>query len=182
MRGRHECPRSCLFRPEVGKAAARGRRRAFARFGPVGGVLAFMLVSGGPDWQPRKPTHITSITATPNVLWPPNSKMVSISLNVGVTGDPTPICQISSVASSESSTTPGELEWLITGPLSLSLRADRAGFGPGRVYKCRGRRRTARGRPALPAVIRRPNGVRQSSKSGQAHTHTVTRPINDSGP
>ena len=80
------------------------------------------------------PPSITSLTATPSVLWPPNHKKVSVSLNIASAGDPFPTCQISSVVSSEPSTKPGDVEWVITGPLSLSLEADRAGSGPGRAY------------------------------------------------
>lgn len=81
-----------------------------------------------------QPPSITSLTATPNVLWPPNHKMVSVSLHVAATGDPVPTCQISSVLSSEGGTVPGEREWVVTGPLTVDLRADRAGHGGGRVY------------------------------------------------
>ena len=77
---------------------------------------------------------VTSLTATPSVLWPPNHKMIPVSVTVTATGYPSPACQISSIVSSESSTKPGQVEWALTGPLSADLRAERAGAGPGRLY------------------------------------------------
>jgi hypothetical protein len=83
---------------------------------------------------PAIPPSITSLTATPDVLWPPNRKMVPVSLAVSATGSPTPVCQISSVSSNEPIVVPGETDWAVTGPLALDLRAERLGSGDGRVY------------------------------------------------
>ena len=60
-------------------------------------------------------------------------QMVSVTIGVTVTddSDPSPACEISSVTSSEPS---AASDWSVTGPLSLSLRADRNGLGPGRIY------------------------------------------------
>ena len=79
------------------------------------------------------PPKISVLTATPDVLWPPNGRMVSVTIGVTVTddSDPSPACQISSVTSNEPS---AASDWSVTGPLSLSLRADRNGLGPGRIY------------------------------------------------
>jgi probable HAF family extracellular repeat protein len=87
-------------------------------------------------WHVRQPPTITSVTATPNVLWPPNHKMVRVAVTVDAldeSGD-APVCRITTVRSSEPIWVPGETDWIITGPLSVSLRAERAGAGPGRVY------------------------------------------------
>lgn len=82
---------------------------------------------------------ITVATATPGSLWPPNHKMVPIALTVEATDatDPAPVLQILSVSSNQpvngtgdGDTTP---DWVITGPLSLQLRAERAGSRE-RVY------------------------------------------------
>lgn len=80
------------------------------------------------------PPTITSVTAAPNVLWPPNHKMVPVSLQVSATGDPSPECRINSVRSNEASVTPGEDEWVAAGTLTVNLRAERADSGNGRVY------------------------------------------------
>lgn len=76
---------------------------------------------------------ITSVTATPNVLWPANDKMVPVSLTVGVTdnSDPAPVCQLTDVTSNEAAAEP---DWQSTGPLTLDLRAQRFGMGTGRIY------------------------------------------------
>jgi hypothetical protein len=87
------------------------------------------------------PVRITSLQATPSVLWPPNQKMVPVSLSVTTSGGGGPIsCMIASVSSSEPVDPDGD--WQFTGnpgDLTLSLRAarlgTRVGTGNGRVYK-----------------------------------------------
>jgi hypothetical protein len=84
----------------------------------------------------RAPVTINSLTATPGILWPPNHKMVPVSITVDATdGTATaPTCSISAVHSNEASTIPGETDWMVTGPLALNLRSERLGFGAGRFY------------------------------------------------
>jgi hypothetical protein len=83
--------------------------------------------------------EITVATATPSSLWPPNHKMVSIALTVEATDavDPSPSIQIVSVSSNQpiNGTGDGDTapDWVITGPLSLQLRAERAGNND-RIY------------------------------------------------
>jgi parallel beta-helix repeat protein len=79
------------------------------------------------------PPAISGLTATPNVLWPPNNKMASVSIGLTVAddSDPAPVCQITGVTSNEPL---GADDWILTGPLSLNLRADRNGRGAGRIY------------------------------------------------
>ena len=86
-----------------------------------------------PSFPAVVPPKISALTATPDVLWPPNGKIVPVALSVTVTddSDPAPACQISSVTSNE----PLEASDVsLTAPLSLSLRADRNGLGVGRIY------------------------------------------------
>lgn len=80
-----------------------------------------------------RPPTITSVTATPDVLWPPDGRTVRVSVNVSVSddSDPAPVCRITSVTSSEPSL--GD-DWQITGAHTVDLRSERFGFGAGRVY------------------------------------------------
>lgn len=86
------------------------------------------------------PPVISSVTATPNLLWPPNHQMVPVSLAVSVTDvcDAAATCQIVSVASNEPADALGDgstaPDWQVTGALALNLRSERAGGGSGRAY------------------------------------------------
>jgi len=82
---------------------------------------------------------ISSLTATPNVLWPPNQKMTLVTLKATTEGGSgSPSCTITSVASSDPAGPDGD--WEITGNLTVLLRAERltdsetAGSTAGRVY------------------------------------------------
>lgn len=81
---------------------------------------------------------ITSVTANPNKLWPPNHKMVPVVLTVDATDNCDSVCQIVLVESNEpvnglsdGNTAP---DWVITGDLTVKLRAERSGKGNGRIY------------------------------------------------
>ena len=79
------------------------------------------------------PPVITTVTATPDVLWPPNNQMVSVSVSVGVSddSDAAPACRIIDVNDNESF---GGTGWRITGPLTVDLLAQRFGEGRERTY------------------------------------------------
>jgi hypothetical protein len=86
------------------------------------------------------PPVIESISANPDVLWPPNHKMVTVTLSVDVSdncGNGTN-CQITEVSSNEPVNGPGDgntaPDWEITGDLTVNLRAERTGKGSGRIY------------------------------------------------
>jgi hypothetical protein len=76
---------------------------------------------------------ISSVSATPNVLWPPNHKMVPVTVAVDATDNCDSACQIASVSSNEpgGKTAP---DWKITDDLTVNLRAERLGKGYGRKY------------------------------------------------
>jgi len=86
------------------------------------------------------PPTVTSITASPNVLAPPNHEMIDVTISVTATDlvDPNPVSQIVSVSSNQpiNGTGDGDLapDWIITGPLTLQLRAERAGTLGDRIY------------------------------------------------
>ena len=85
------------------------------------------------------PPAVTSIVATPSNLWPPNHKMVAVTVAVTAQDavDAAPVSRIVTVTSNQPINGPGdgntESDWEITGPLTLNLRAERAG-GADRLY------------------------------------------------
>jgi len=72
----------------------------------------------------RTRPHIVSLEASDDLLTPPNRQMVPITLTAVATDncDPSPLCRIASVTSSEPVT--GDADWRITGNLTLDLRAE----------------------------------------------------------
>jgi hypothetical protein len=85
------------------------------------------------------PPQIDSITASPAQISPANHKLVPVTISVAATDhcDPAPVSRIISVASNEplapasNSSSP---EWVITGPLTLELKADNNSDGTTRIY------------------------------------------------
>lgn len=88
------------------------------------------------------PPVVSSITASPSKLWPPNHQMVAVTVTVVATDDtdPNPVSQIVSVSSNQPVNGTGdgdqEPDWEITGALTLNLRSERSGNDPTavRVY------------------------------------------------
>jgi YD repeat-containing protein len=85
--------------------------------------------------------EIKSVTAVPNVLWPPDHKMVAVTVEATADDncDESPECMIVSVNSNQDVNGLGdgntEPDWSITGGLAVDLRAERSGKGNGdRVY------------------------------------------------
>jgi hypothetical protein len=116
---------------------------------PLGTTTITLVVNDGfEDSQPDSVTITVaddtppgmSLSASPQALWPPNHKMVPVTIGVSASDncDPAPSCMISSVASNEPVNGKGDgntsPDWEVTGDLTADLRAERSGGGNGRVY------------------------------------------------
>jgi hypothetical protein len=81
----------------------------------------------------QTPPAIQSVAATPSVLSPANHQFVDVTISVSASdacGGSTH-CYITSVASNEPAD--GQ-DWIVTGDLTLKLRAERSNRGTGRIY------------------------------------------------
>jgi hypothetical protein len=83
--------------------------------------------------------EVGEVVARPNVLWPPNHKMVPVRLRVRTQDDCGPVTsRIIGVRSNEPINGTGDgdtgADWRIADDLTVLLRAERSGPGSGRIY------------------------------------------------
>jgi uncharacterized repeat protein (TIGR03803 family) len=79
------------------------------------------------------PPTISDVTASPNVLWPANHKMVDVVVNYTAMDDCGTVSNALFVASNEAPNG-GAGDWVIEDEHHVQLRAERASAGTGRVY------------------------------------------------
>ena len=106
------------------------------------------------------PPVITSVSANPNVLWPPNHKLITVRVRAAVTDtcDPHPTWRITGVTSSEAANARGSghtaVDWQITDDHTVKLRAERSGQSKaGRVYTITIQASDASGNLSAPATV-----------------------------
>ncbi len=101
------------------------------------------------------PPSIADLNASPNLLWPPNHKLVSIAVNYKANDNcGAPTCTLSATSNEpdnglgDGDTAP---DWLLSTekPLEVNLRAERSGKGIGRVYTITVICKDASGNPSI---------------------------------
>jgi hypothetical protein len=76
---------------------------------------------------------ISNVSATPNVLWPPDHKFVDVTVNYTETSNCPATCTLS-VASNEPPVDDKTPEFVVVDAHHVQLRAERLGTGDGRIY------------------------------------------------
>ena len=99
--------------------------------GSAASLAALLFLMPVQAASPKRPA-IPSIEASPSLLWPPNHRMVPVTVSVAADGNG---CAIVGVASDDTgSKKKNDPDWVITGPLTVDLRAERSGSSDGRHY------------------------------------------------
>lgn len=110
----------------VGEGTLNGEPRAFLLTPPVA--------------SDTTPPVISSVSTTPNSIWPPKHQLVEVSVRVVASDDSgeTPVCAVLGVASSEPDNGGGDgntsSDTEVVGPDTVRVRAERSGPAVNRVY------------------------------------------------
>lgn len=100
------------------------------------------------------PPAFKTLEPSAGMLWPPNHKMARVS--IAAEADPAPAVRIVSVSSNERVDGPEggrtSPDWVITGDLTVDLRAERSEDGTGRVYTIAVEARDASGNTTIRTV------------------------------
>ncbi|PYJ98402.1 MAG: hypothetical protein DME23_12155 [Verrucomicrobia bacterium] len=146
----------------ISSPALPGKPRTYARFSDFPGESSLARIAAGFHWRNStvvagkmgaaigrqalakylrdiEPPTIIGVVPSVKELWPPNHRLVPVTVAVIATDncDPAPTAEIIEVTSSEALTGRGDFaasDWEITGPLSVNLRSERSPIGSGRVY------------------------------------------------
>jgi hypothetical protein len=107
----------------------RGDATTPARLSDHDPIVGYFLL---PDID-TKPPVISAVTPSPRTLWAPNHSMTPVTIGVSVhdASDASPACRITDVTGDDGASAS---DWVITPPLTVSLRAERQGKGEGRTY------------------------------------------------
>lgn len=120
--------------------ASQGKAKGQAKKGQTAGTGGSAATQGAGSCSPdTTPPVIHAVTATPKVLWSPNHRMTPVSIAANVSDNcPGVTWSVTSITSDEpvNGTGEGDTEpdWAVASPHSVTLRAERAGSGDGRVY------------------------------------------------
>ena len=101
---------------------------------------------------------IERIAVSPKLIWPPLHQMIGVSLAVQVSEevDAAPITRIIAVTSNEPENGLGDgdmaPDFVVTGDLTATVRAERAGTGSGRVYSITVESRDASGNAGTKSI------------------------------
>ncbi len=107
--------------------------------GEFGGLHRGFLLTP-PALSDITPPVISSVSTTPDAIWPPSHQMVAVSVRVSATDDSgeTPVCAVTHVTSSEPDNNSGDGnthgDTAILGPLAVTVRAERSGPVGARLY------------------------------------------------
>jgi hypothetical protein len=109
---------------------------------PAGRYSGFVKLAAAVEGEPSDGAevpvyvNVVRVSACPSVLWPPNHKMVKVTVAVDAQDGLT--YRIVNVTCNEPINGPGDgntqPDWEITGDLTVMLRAERSGAKEGRIY------------------------------------------------